>query len=114
MLITCPECGKSVSDKASACPNCGAPIEVIGMSSGLSDQKRSVAVVFAIFLGVVGGHNSYLGYKKRATIEFILGVIGFFTIPVLGFGALLLFVLWVWGIVEALSYKTDGEGRLLR
>ena len=25
-LIICPECGKEFSDKASACPNCGAPI----------------------------------------------------------------------------------------
>ena len=113
MLITCPECGKRISDKARTCPNCGVPIEAIGGSSGLSDQKRSVAVVFAIFLGIVGGHNSYLGYKKRAMIEFILAVIGFFTIPI-GIGLLILFVLWIWGIVEALSYKTDGEGRLLR
>ena len=27
-LIDCTECGKQVSDKASACPNCGAPIEL--------------------------------------------------------------------------------------
>lgn len=25
-LITCPECGKQISDKAPACPNCGYPI----------------------------------------------------------------------------------------
>lgn len=25
-LITCPECGNQVSDKAAACPKCGAPI----------------------------------------------------------------------------------------
>lgn len=25
-LIKCPECGKEISDKASACPNCGCPI----------------------------------------------------------------------------------------
>lgn len=25
-LITCPECGKEVSDKATSCPNCGTPI----------------------------------------------------------------------------------------
>ena len=25
-LINCSECGKEVSDKASTCPNCGAPI----------------------------------------------------------------------------------------
>ncbi len=27
-LINCSECGKEESDKASACPNCGAPISV--------------------------------------------------------------------------------------
>lgn len=26
MLVTCPECGGKVSDKASACPACGCPI----------------------------------------------------------------------------------------
>lgn len=26
-LIKCSECGKEVSDKASSCPNCGAPVE---------------------------------------------------------------------------------------
>ncbi len=25
-LIKCPECGKEISDKAAACPNCGCPI----------------------------------------------------------------------------------------
>lgn len=25
-LINCPECGKQISDKAGACPNCGCPI----------------------------------------------------------------------------------------
>lgn len=26
-LITCPECGKEISDKAAACPNCGCPAD---------------------------------------------------------------------------------------
>ncbi len=25
-LIKCPECGREISDKAAACPNCGAPV----------------------------------------------------------------------------------------
>lgn len=29
-LIKCPECGKEISDKASACPNCGSPIKTAG------------------------------------------------------------------------------------
>ena len=32
-LIKCSECGKEVSDKATACPNCGAPIEKSAISS---------------------------------------------------------------------------------
>ena len=28
-LIKCPECGKEISDKANACPNCGNPINVV-------------------------------------------------------------------------------------
>lgn len=28
-LITCPECGKQVSDRAAACPNCGCPISAV-------------------------------------------------------------------------------------
>lgn len=27
-LIKCAECGKEVSDKAAACPNCGAPVHI--------------------------------------------------------------------------------------
>lgn len=26
-LIKCQECGKEISNKANACPNCGCPIE---------------------------------------------------------------------------------------
>jgi hypothetical protein len=27
-LVTCSDCGKEVSDRAKACPNCGAPMHV--------------------------------------------------------------------------------------
>ena len=33
-LIKCSECGKEVSDRASACPNCGAP------PSGVNTRQR--------------------------------------------------------------------------
>lgn len=32
-LIKCPECGKDVSDRAAACPNCGFPISNTGCCS---------------------------------------------------------------------------------
>lgn len=38
-LIKCPECSKDVSDKAPACPNCGAPIAAASV-----DKKVGVDV----------------------------------------------------------------------
>lgn len=32
-LITCPECGEKVSDKAKACIHCGYPLEVLGIEN---------------------------------------------------------------------------------
>ena len=37
-LIKCSECGRDVSDKATACPNCGAPVQVI---SNAPDQSKN-------------------------------------------------------------------------
>ncbi len=38
-LIPCPECGKEISDKAPACPQCGAPT----IAGKKADKKASVA-----------------------------------------------------------------------
>jgi uncharacterized membrane protein YvbJ len=58
-LIECPECGKRISEKASACPNCGNPmrryksepkIEVKGQKEGCFLQTLNVGcmIIFAI------------------------------------------------------------------
>lgn len=41
-LIACPECGKSISDRASACPRCGCPIEKVVVEE---TQKESTKIV---------------------------------------------------------------------
>lgn len=38
-LINCTECGKEVSDKASSCPNCGCPIEIIKNESNINNKE---------------------------------------------------------------------------
>lgn len=38
-LIVCPECGKNISDKASACPHCGLPAEFFVKKSTTVDTK---------------------------------------------------------------------------
>ena len=56
MLVTCSECGRSVSDKAIACPNCGNPIQQMlkeitarreNVDAQISTDDRGVKKVFA-------------------------------------------------------------------
>ncbi len=39
-LIKCPECGKEISDKASACPNCGCPVDYRGHEEVFDDNDN--------------------------------------------------------------------------
>jgi hypothetical protein len=41
-LIDCSECGKSISDKASACPSCGCPVEVVKPTSLVDDCEPAI------------------------------------------------------------------------
>lgn len=40
-LISCPECGKQVSDRADSCPNCGYPISKL-KTGGPEERAQTV------------------------------------------------------------------------
>jgi len=89
-IITCPECGKEVSDKAASCPGCGAPQAVVVSqepaeaqppvekeekmlcpkcySSELTSDKKGFsagkALVGGLLVGPVGLIGGALGAKK--------------------------------------------------
>ena len=44
-MISCPECGKDVSDKAATCPNCGVAIKRGKLSSLLDIGKKHLPVI---------------------------------------------------------------------
>lgn len=48
-LIKCIECGKEFSDRASACPNCGCPTEVVLEELNNSTRKRDVVATYDIW-----------------------------------------------------------------
>ena len=55
-LIKCPECGKEISDKASRCPKCGYPIEIIKKESYINIKE---------FENIVLNDVECTGNKKR-------------------------------------------------
>lgn len=62
---------------------------------------KSIAVAYILwfFFGQLGVHRFYLGRIKTGVVQLILGVIGWFLLPV-GVGLFLLIPLWIWMIVD--------------
>jgi hypothetical protein len=75
-LVKCGECGKEISDKAAACPGCGAPTAPV---SAVSNTAPSVAVTRS------GGKWEAVG-----TILIVAGVLSvmFASPPISTFGSL--------------------------
>lgn len=46
-LIQCAECGKEISDSASACPGCGAPITVRKKNGRVAYTDQEVSVMLS-------------------------------------------------------------------
>jgi hypothetical protein len=89
-LIKCSECGKEVSDKATACPNCGAP----PASEGRTRQHRDntpVRVVRADWrweaigaLLVIGGLIAGIAGASSGWLVLIVGFVIFIISRVIG------------------------------
>jgi TM2 domain-containing membrane protein YozV/Tfp pilus assembly major pilin PilA len=54
-MISCNACKKEIHSSASTCPHCGAP------RRSSRYKSKTVAALFAFFLGGFGGHRFYLG-----------------------------------------------------
>lgn len=45
-LINCPECGKEISDKAFACPNCGCPVQSAHVNTNPEKRINPIAITY--------------------------------------------------------------------
>ncbi len=78
-LIKCPECGKSISDKAIKCPNCGhvhTPIVASSQPNKKRNNTMIVVLVLLIVLTVVIGCFAVLLTRANNTEKGGIEVIG--------------------------------------
>ena len=86
VLIKCSECEKEVSNKAAACPGCGAPFESEAIGSGVKRlttiQKTSKSIKLqGVLTGIMMIVGVYLMVAHpddaSSTIIFLIGFIWF-------------------------------------
>lgn len=61
-MIKCPECGKEISDKAAACPNCGCPLSEM-VTSGVVRIKMPNNIVEG-WVGLFSSRNATVTDKN--------------------------------------------------
>jgi TM2 domain-containing membrane protein YozV len=69
-LVSCPECGKKVSDQSDSCIGCGYPLNPLSFNSKPANRinpkhqqgkkSKGAAAFLALFLGGLGVHKFYL------------------------------------------------------
>jgi hypothetical protein len=90
-LLPCPECGKSVSEKARACPNCGHPIRPGGFRTAddgggyVGYEYKSAATIFGVPLVHIVYGPGYGGLTKPARGFIAIGNIAIGVIAIGGF-----------------------------
>lgn len=98
-LINCKECGKEVSDAASVCPHCGAPVDkyvycrkcgtkvsentvycpkcgsrVNAGYDAPNGKDRVTTALLGIFLGTLGIHYFYIGKSTAGILTIVLSL----------------------------------------
>lgn len=63
-LISCPECGKQISDTTPSCPHCGYRLSINPVNKTIKLGK--IVIVAAVVLSVIAGMLIYSNEKKSA------------------------------------------------
>ncbi len=82
-----------------------------------NNKQKLVAGLLAIFLGVYGVHNFYLGYTKKAVIQLVCTLVGL-VLSIIIIGVFVVFGIAIWALVEGImiftgKIATDAQGNPL-
>lgn len=70
-LIKCRECFHEVSDKASTCPHCGAPLRGYSSSDdGTKKRLSPVMIIASILIGLIGGLILYFTVIRTPSSDY--------------------------------------------
>lgn len=103
----CPNCGTSTQPLQAMCTSCGVSLAKGPGGGATAGEKTKVAAgLLGIFLGSLGVHKFYLGYKKEGLIMLLVTLVGGIITCGVASG-----IVSIIGLVEGIIYitKTDEE-----
>ena len=106
----CYNCGSETDSNAAVCLSCGCALNNAVKANGVNGNKSKMAAgLLGIFLGCLGVHNFYLGYKSKAIAQLLISVL---SCGALAIGSA------IWGLVEGIliltgSINQDADGNPL-
>jgi TM2 domain-containing membrane protein YozV len=113
----CPGCGAATTPLTEICVKCGARVGK-ELAGDVSLKSRLATTLLAWFLGIVGAHRFYVGKTGTAVVMLLLGIAGWATVWIFGFGLVFLIAVGVWAFVDFIfavtGHMRDAEGRLIQ
>lgn len=100
--IKCPQCGAPLEAGAKTCKYCGETIPAVTARTTQSEKSKLVAGLLGIFLGGLGIHKFYLGYKKEGIIMLVVCLVG----AIIAVGPA---VAGIVGLIEGIIYLTKSD-----
>lgn len=113
-LIKCTECGREISDRASGCPSCGAPINntsefvtpnLVPPANVFVNLKHFNEHLTAVCSSC--GYNGMMGVKEKIVPWYATyWTIGFVLVVLAAFGGAGFFIALVLGLIRGMTSRT--------
>ena len=106
--IYCPECGKVIKRKSVICLHCGVQINELEVKKVIIGKSKIVAIVLAILFSFFSWLYTYKKNINKFLISILanltlLNLVGYFKIEAINtltWLIILLFVIWIWAIID--------------
>lgn len=106
----CPYCAGEILLEAIECTHCGKMLDRRGQSTPIlagpiiatTAKNRVTYILLGMFLGLLGIHNFYAGYKGRGVTQIVL--------TLSGIGGL---IVCVWIVIELITTTADANGNIM-
>ena len=113
----CSACGAPTTPLTEICVKCGTRVTK-ELAGDISPKSRLAATLLTWFLGIFGAHRFYVGKTGTAVVMLLLGIVGWATIWIFGFGFIFFIAVGIWAFVDFIfavtGHMRDKEGKLIQ